>query len=184
MFRVSKETPAYYLTSVAKNRLPVFRTDQIAKLTCDAINEARNSGNFVVLAYVIMPDHIHLVTDSSRKSKDIHRFVNGIVSRRVIDYPKEKGHAESLNKLKTVRSDGSQYSLWQRHPDTRLFWNEDMLWQRMQYIPTLIPSGPGLPSTRMSVDGRAQGYFINFDLTTRRLKSIWIRSNGGDKCEA
>lgn len=133
MFLVSKDTPAYYLTSVAKDRLPIFHTDKIAKLTCDAINEARNSGNFLIFAYVIMPDHIHLVTDSRRKSKDVHRFVNGIVSRRVIDYLKEKGHAVSLKKLKTVRTDGSQYSLWQHHPDTRLLWNEEMLWQRIQY---------------------------------------------------
>jgi REP element-mobilizing transposase RayT len=81
-----------------------------------------------------MPDHIHLVTDSSRTSKDIHRFVNGIVSRRVIDHLKEGGHTGSLEKLRTnIRSDGSQYSLWQHHPDTRLLWNEQMLWQRIQY---------------------------------------------------
>lgn len=134
MFQVSKDTPAFYLTSVAKDRLPVFRTDPIAKVTCDAINEARNSGNFLIFAYVIMPDHIHLVTDSGRTSKDIHRFVNGIVSRRVIDHLKQSGHIESLKKLRTAaRSDGSRYTLWQHHPDTRLLWNEKMLWQRIQY---------------------------------------------------
>ena len=134
MFRVSKDTPAFYLTSVAKDRLPVFRTDPIAKITCDAVNEARNSGNFLIFAYVIMPDHIHLVTDSSRGSKDVHRFVNGIVSRRVIDHVKQNGHTESLKKLQTAsRSDGSQYTLWQHHPDTRILWNEKMLWQRIQY---------------------------------------------------
>jgi REP element-mobilizing transposase RayT len=133
MFRVSKDTPAFYLTSVAKDRLPVFRTNAIAKITCDAISEARNSGNFLIFAYVIMPDHLHLVTDSNRKSKDIHRFVNGIVSRRVIDHLKSSGYSESLNKLRTMRSDGSQYSLWQHHPDTRLLWNEEMLWQRIQH---------------------------------------------------
>jgi len=103
MFRVSKDTPAYYLTSVAKDRLPIFHTDKIAQVTCDAIDEARNSGKFLIFAYVLMPDHIHLVTDSSRKPKDVHRFVNGIVSRRVIDFLKEKGHAESLNKLNSSR---------------------------------------------------------------------------------
>lgn len=134
MFRIAKDTPAFYLTSVAKDRLPLFRTDTIARITCDAIDEARDSANFLIFAYVIMYDHIHLVTDSHRKSKDIHRFVNGIVSRRVIDHLKENGYAESLTKLQTMtRSDGSQYSLWQHHPDTRLLWNEQMLWQRIQY---------------------------------------------------
>lgn len=133
-FEVSKDTPAYYLTSVAKNRLPVFRTKAIAQIVCGAINEARISGGFLIFAYVIMLDHLHLVTDSSRASKDIHRFVNGIISRRVIDHLKENGNTESLNKLRIAeRAKDYKYSLWHHHPDTRLLWNETMLWQRVQY---------------------------------------------------
>ena len=134
MFRVSKDTPAYYLTSVAKDRLPVFRTNLIAEITCGAINEARKSGGFLIFAYVVMPDHLHLVTDSSRSSKETHRFVNGIVSRRIIDHLKTNGHLESLEKLKIVeQSKGHKYSLWQHHPDTRLLWSEEMLRQRINY---------------------------------------------------
>ena len=134
MFRVSKDNPAYYLTSVAKNRLPVFRTHAIAEITCGAVNEARKSGGFLIFAYVIMPDHIHLVTNSAKSTKETHRFVNGIISRRVLDHLQASGHAESLDKLRIEeRSDGWKYSLWQHHPDTRLLWSEQMLWQRIQY---------------------------------------------------
>jgi putative transposase len=133
MFRISKDSPAFYLTSVTKDRLPVFRTAAIADITCKAIAEARKSGGFFIFAYVLMLDHLHLVTDSERKSKDIHRFVNGIVARRVINYLKENNATASLAKLSCHRSDGSQFSLWQHHPDTRLLWNEEMLRQRIQY---------------------------------------------------
>ncbi|CAN5390714.1 hypothetical protein BH10ACI3_BH10ACI3_09390 [soil metagenome] len=134
MFQVSKASPAYYLTSVTKDRLPVFRTNTISEITCKAIDEARRSGNFLIFAYVVMLEHIHLVTDSSRNSKDIHRFVNGIISRRVIDYLKTNGHEESLMKLRiSEQADGYKYSLWQHHPDTRLLWNEEMLRQRINY---------------------------------------------------
>jgi putative transposase len=134
MFRVSKDSPAFYLTSVAKDRRPVFRTESISTITAKAIDEARRSGKFLIFAYVIMPDHLHLVTDSVRKSKEIHRFVNGIVARRVLDHLKTEGHFESLTKLRVEnRTDGSKYSLWQHHPDTRLLWSERMLWQRIQY---------------------------------------------------
>ncbi len=133
-FKISRDHPAYYLTSVAKDRLPVFRTDAIAQIACRAIDEARRSGNFFIFAYVIMPDHAHLVTDSKLESRDVHRYVNGIVSRRVIDYLKENGHESSLEKLREERrSDGSTYSLWSHHPDTRLLWSEQMLWRRIQY---------------------------------------------------
>jgi len=134
MFRISRDNPAYYLTSVAKDRLPIFKSENLAMIACQAIDEARKSAVFFVFAYVLMLDHLHLVTDSQRSSQDIHRFVNGIISRRIIDYLKEAGHTESLEKLRIrEHSDGWKYSLWQHRPNTRLLWNEQMLWQRIQY---------------------------------------------------
>ena len=44
MFRISKDSPVYYLTSVANNRLPVFQTDKLKNLMCDALSEARTFG--------------------------------------------------------------------------------------------------------------------------------------------
>ena len=134
LFHISRDTPAYYLTTVTKDRLEVFRTETIARLVCAAIDEARRSGNFLIFAYVLMLDHLHLVTDNSRGSKDIHRFVNGIISRRIIDHLEETGHEVSLKKLRVgERSDGWKYSLWQHHPNSRLLWSEQMLWERIQY---------------------------------------------------
>lgn len=134
MFRISKDSPAFYLTSVTNKRLPIFRTSAIAQLTCEAIAEARAKYGFLIFAYVIMLDHLHLVTDSKLKSTEILRYVNGRVGRRVIEHLKECGHSESLEKLRiNDRSDGSKYTIWQRHPDARLLRNERMLWQRIQY---------------------------------------------------
>jgi REP element-mobilizing transposase RayT len=57
MHVISRDAPCYYLTSVAKDRLPVFRSDAIKGVTCAALDEARCSGKFALYAYVIMPDH-------------------------------------------------------------------------------------------------------------------------------
>ena len=85
MIRISRDTPCYYLTSVAKDRLPVFQTDKVKQIVCDALNESRKSGAIQIVAYVIMPDHIHLITDSARSISDVLRFTNGIVAKRIID---------------------------------------------------------------------------------------------------
>lgn len=55
--RISRTTPCYYLTSVAKDRLPVFPTDKVRQIVCDAFDEARRSGGIMIFAYVIMIDH-------------------------------------------------------------------------------------------------------------------------------
>ena len=133
-FQISRDCPGFYLTSVGKDRLPIYRRAEIADLVCKAIDEARRSGEFLIFAYVILLDHIHLVTDSSQSSKDIHRYINGTVSRRGIDFLKANNFSESLIKLRIP--DGRRqwkFSLWNHEPNTRLLWDEQMLWQRIQY---------------------------------------------------
>src|SRR5689334_14642080 len=98
MFTVSKDTPCFYLTSVTKDRLPVFRKDEICEITCKAIDNARTSGNFLIFAYVIMHDHLHIITSNDKESKIILQFINGNISRHVIDYLKERGYESSLAK--------------------------------------------------------------------------------------
>lgn len=120
MFRISRDNPAFYLTAVTKDRLPIFRTHALAEIMCNALGEARRSGKFLVFAYVIMFDHLHLVTESKIDSKEIFRFVKGIASRRIINHLKENEHTDSLEKLRIPhRSDGSDYMVWQRHPNVR-----------------------------------------------------------------
>jgi REP element-mobilizing transposase RayT len=112
MFRISKDSPVHCLTSVANNRLPVFQTDRLKNLVCEALNEARTSANFLIFAYVIMPDHLHALIGSQRKPSEVLRYVNGISGHRVINFLKKKGFESSLQKLK--REDGvrqHKYSL-------------------------------------------------------------------------
>src|SRR6266498_456809 len=63
-YTISIDNPCLFITAVAKDRLPVFRSDAIKTVTCAAINEARTSCGFLLFAYVLMPDHIHVLTDS------------------------------------------------------------------------------------------------------------------------
>ncbi len=100
MTHISRDNPCFYLTSVAKDRLPIFRSEAVKVVTCNALDEARRSGNFLIYAYAIMPDHFHLVTDSSRESSEILRFVNGITGRRVIDWLRQNNYLSSLEKLR------------------------------------------------------------------------------------
>jgi putative transposase len=134
MVAVSKDTPCFYLTSVTKDRLPVFRTDRMCEVACNAIIGARKSGGFLILAYVIMPDHLHVITDGRRKSAEVLPFLNGIISRRVIDYLKENNYQASLAKLRIQEQErGYKYTLWQHHADVKLLWSEEILMQRVHY---------------------------------------------------
>jgi REP element-mobilizing transposase RayT len=58
MATISRDTPCLYITAVCKDRLPVFRKDEMKELACTALDEARTSGKFLIFAYVIMLDHM------------------------------------------------------------------------------------------------------------------------------
>lgn len=135
VFRISRDTPAYYLTSLGHERLPVFQSDTIKQIVCNALDEARSSGGILIFAYVIMPDHSHLITDSTRSSSDVLRFMNGITAKRVLDYLKANNFDSSLAKLRLQeRERKHKYSLFEHHPNVFDVNNETTLMQKVNYI--------------------------------------------------
>jgi len=144
MIRISKDNPCLYLTSVAKDRLPVFQTDKVKHIACAALNEARTSAGILIFAYVIMPDHVHLITDGARTASEVLRYTNGIMARRVIDYLKDNNFTSSLDKLRQEeKSRAYKLSLWGHHPNTFLLTSEAMFMQKVSYI-NLNPVRAGL----------------------------------------
>ena len=69
MFRISKDSPVHYTTSVPVDRLPVFKTTKLKEVMCEALKEACNSAKLLIFAYVIMPDHVHTLIGSERKPR-------------------------------------------------------------------------------------------------------------------
>jgi REP element-mobilizing transposase RayT len=135
MFRISKDSPVYYLTSVAHDRLPVFKTAKLKNIACNALNEARTSASLLIFAYVIMPDHLHALIGSERKPSEVLRFINGISGHGVISFLKEKRFESSLQKLR--RENGNRqhkYSLWDHHPNLKLITTENGLIEKANYI--------------------------------------------------
>lgn len=135
MFQISRTTPAYYLTSVTHDRLRIFQTDKIKQIVCSVLDEARVSGRLLIFAYVIMHDHLHLITDSSRSIAETLRFTNGIVAKRVIDYLKENDFESSLVKLRIqVRERQHKHSVFQHHPNAFEIYGEDTMMQKVHYV--------------------------------------------------
>ncbi len=133
--KISRDSPLLYLTSVANNRLPVFKTDSIKEIVARALDEARRSAGILIFAYVIMPDHMHLITDGSRKSSEALKYFNGITAKRVIDHLKTNDFAASLEKLRTeTKKRNYRHSLWEHHPNAFSINNEETLIQKVNYV--------------------------------------------------
>jgi len=135
MATISRDSPCLSITSVAHDRLPVFRTDAVKKIVCAALDEARRSAGFAIFAYVIMPEHLHIITHGTLKPSDTLRFLNGISSRRVIGYLKEHNYITSLAKLRDApKARRHTHSLWDGHSQALPLFSESFFMQRVNYI--------------------------------------------------
>jgi REP-associated tyrosine transposase len=132
-YLISQDSPVLYISLVTNHRLPVFRTDQMKIVLCRAIEEARK--NFLLFAYVIMIDHLHLLTSRPSTTSDVLRVVKGLTARRVIDHLKEKDYSSSLAKLAHAERDRNyRYSLWQTEKNAYPIFSERWFMQKLNYI--------------------------------------------------
>ena len=134
-FLISQDSPALYITIVTKDRLPVFKTDQLKQVLCQAINEARLSAQFLLFAYVVMLDHLHLLTSRPSTTSEVLRVLKGLSARRVINYLKENNHASSLAKLQHAQRERNyKYSVWQTEKNVLSVYSEGMFMEKVNYI--------------------------------------------------
>jgi REP element-mobilizing transposase RayT len=104
-------------------------------LVCSALGEARCSAGFLLLAYVVMIDHLHAVIASELKPSKVLQYVNGIISHRVIAFLKAKDDASSLQKLRHAnKARQYKYSLWDHHPNLKLLTSEEVVLQKIEYV--------------------------------------------------
>ncbi len=88
---INKDNLCLFITTVVRDRLPVFRSGPLKNLACRALDEAR-SGGFALFAYVIMPEHLHVLKDATRQGSETLRYVNGILSHRLIEILEKPTH--------------------------------------------------------------------------------------------
>ena len=134
-FLISQDSPALYMTIVTKDRLPVFRTEHMMQILCRALDEARTSARILLFAYVIMMDHLHLLTSRPSTTSDVLRVLKGVTARRVIDFLKENSYISSLAKLQhSARERNFKYSLWQVEKNVLPVFSEGMFMEKLNYI--------------------------------------------------
>jgi putative transposase len=76
---------AHELTFFCYRRLPLLSRDRTRRWIIESIKAARQNRGFAVLAFVIMPEHVHILVYPSDQTYDIAWFLKGIkqpVSRK------------------------------------------------------------------------------------------------------
>jgi hypothetical protein len=128
-FRIPRDTPSLCITAVAHDRLPVFRTDLLKAIACEARHEDISQQQKLAGLLLQMFDHA-----VSNRALDVPQHLR-CWSRTVGQQMYVMRHEESLRKLR--HQEGKRrhrYSLWGHESNVFSVFSESMLMQKVNYI--------------------------------------------------
>jgi putative transposase len=106
---------AHFLTFSCYQRLPLLSKDRTRRWFIDSLEKARQSHHFDLWAWVIMPEHIHLLIyprEPNYRMAAILTTIKKPVGYKAIRYLRE--HApEFLNRLTITRRGRTRHHFWQ-----------------------------------------------------------------------
>jgi putative transposase len=108
---------AHALTFSCFQRQPFLNRDRSRQWFIDAIDRARSKHLFHVWAYVVMPEHAHLLIWPTESTYDVSEILNSIkqsVAKRALLYVRRVA-PEFLRRMEDLQPNGTRhYRFWQR----------------------------------------------------------------------
>ena len=82
----------YFLTFCTYERLKAFTNPEIATGTLEQFRRTATIEQFAILAYCVMPDHVHLLVEGMTATSDLRRFAKMGKQRSGGVYRRRQGH--------------------------------------------------------------------------------------------
>jgi putative transposase len=129
---------AHYLTFSCFQRQPFLSRDRSRQWLAEAIGFARTKYQYELWAYVIMPEHAHVIVFPTVASYDISDFLNSVkqsVSKRALAFVKATA-PDFLVRMRDEKPNGEvSHRFWQRGGgyDHNL-WDRDRVWEKIDYL--------------------------------------------------
>jgi putative transposase len=79
LYKSRQKNVIHYVTTVTHQRTPFFLSENTSELFVRVLDETRKTDPFKLIAYVIMPDHVHLLINPI--DLDVRRTINLIKGR-------------------------------------------------------------------------------------------------------
>jgi len=122
----------YFITTVANGHQPIFHRLVFRRLLVDALDCIRLRYGVKLFAFVIMPNHIHLLMRfyAKRPLKDFMRDYKKGTADRILRQLKLEDKQLALERLRTKEG----YSVWEKGYNAKAVFSVDFLLQKLEYI--------------------------------------------------
>jgi putative transposase len=127
----------YFVTLTAVKHRHVFRQEILRRLIIDSLDCMRLRGRFKLYAFVIMPNHVHVIIQCSIDDPlaDVIRDLKKYIAERLIRHYRVEGNQQVLAFLRSAATrHRQQHQVWEEGYDARDVFSPDFLRQKMTYI--------------------------------------------------
>jgi putative transposase len=123
-----------FFTATILNWNPLLKDDSYKDIIIDSLRFLKREGSIVVYAFVIMPNHIHViwqVQDGFKQEKIQMRFLRFTAQQfkfRLIDTNNTRLDQHLVN------AKDRDYQFWERNPLSTDLWTPEVFMQKLDYI--------------------------------------------------
>jgi putative transposase len=120
----------HFITGNLHQRVPVFRDDNCCQAFIDVCAEMREQWPFKLIAYVLMPDHIHLVVNPrDGRVRELTGKLKSQSARRIVAVASDVSFTAGQSE-----SGAPFHQVWQESFKALPLWSDWMIWQKINYI--------------------------------------------------
>lgn len=125
---------ARFVTFRTHRRIPVLTNNRFRRIVIEGIERVRKNTGFRLLAYVLMPEHIHLVIVPPEDA-ELGSHVGDIkrISSLHIHESMDDGNGNIVKRLTVVRDGVKKFALWQRRCYDHNCRTVESVWEKVNY---------------------------------------------------
>jgi len=128
----------YFVTTTVVNHKPIFHRPELAQIIIGSLDYIRKSHWVKIYAYVIMPDHLHLILKylDNHAPAQVMRDFKKFTAKRIIERLQEDSDQNLLAFFAHVasRTSKQRYKVWQEQYFAKDIFSEEFLVQKMAYV--------------------------------------------------
>lgn len=119
-YRTDPEITAYFITNTIVEWIPLFSRPELAQIVIDSLNFLHKNNRMYIHAYVLMEDHMHLISSADNYLSEMRNF-KSYTARKLVDYIEHRNwifFLQSLTKARKKFKLNQKYQVWQEgfHP--------------------------------------------------------------------
>ncbi len=135
-YKILDENYPYFITSSIVGKLPLFLNPEISSIITDGLQFLIKERNIKVYACVIMPDHIHFISEGTDLAKHISSF-KSFTARSIVDYLTRENRSKELIVLrnqKLAHKTDREYQIWTEGFHPKQISSDQIMEQKVNYI--------------------------------------------------